>query len=47
MAENPSLRAREHEAIRFTCVVARRQDCVDEQVEQLRKLGYPFGLPAP
>jgi tetratricopeptide (TPR) repeat protein len=46
LAENPSLRAREHEAIRFTCVIARRQDCVDEQVEQLRKLGYPNGLPA-
>jgi lysophospholipase L1-like esterase len=38
-AENPSLRAREHESIRFTCVIARRQDCVDEQVEQLRRLG--------
>jgi tetratricopeptide (TPR) repeat protein len=47
VAENPSLRAREHEAIRFTCVVARRQACVDEQVEALRKLGYPFGLPPP
>ena len=44
VAENPSLRAREHEAIRFTCVVARRQECVDEQVEALRKLG---ALPPP
>ena len=46
VAENPSLRVREHEAIRFTCVVARRQDCVDEQVEALRKLGAQ-PLPAP
>jgi len=39
VAENPSLRVREHEAIRFTCIVARRQDCVQEQDEQLRRLG--------
>jgi lysophospholipase L1-like esterase len=38
VAENPSLRVREHEAIRFTCVVARRADCVREQDEQLREL---------
>jgi tetratricopeptide (TPR) repeat protein len=39
VAENPSLRVREHEAIRFTCVVARRMDCVREQDAALRKLG--------
>lgn len=39
VAENPSLRAREHESIRFTCVIARREDCVQEQVKQLQKLG--------
>jgi len=39
VAENPSLRVREHEAIRFTCVIARRPDCVREQDDQLRRLG--------
>ena len=39
VAENPSLRVREHEAIRFTCIIARRMDCVQEQDDQLRKLG--------
>jgi tetratricopeptide (TPR) repeat protein len=38
VARDPSLRAREHEAIRFTCIVARRQACVDEQVEALARL---------
>jgi tetratricopeptide (TPR) repeat protein len=39
MAENPSLRVRELKAIRFTCVVARRTECMKEQDEQLRRLG--------
>ena len=38
VAENPSLRVREHEAIRFTCIIARRSDCVKEQDEELRRL---------
>ncbi len=38
VAENPSLRVREHEAVRFACAVARRQDCVKEQDEQIRRL---------
>ena len=42
IAENPSLRVREHQAIRFTCAVARRIDCVREQDEQLRRLGAPI-----
>ena len=37
-ADNPSLRAREHESIRFTCVIARRPDYLQEQVDQLRQL---------
>jgi hypothetical protein len=29
---------REHEAIRFTCVVARRPDCVQAQIDALARL---------
>jgi hypothetical protein len=43
MAENPSLRVREHQAIRFTCAVARRPNCVQEQEEQIRRLGASVG----
>jgi lysophospholipase L1-like esterase len=39
VAENPSLRVREHESIRLVCLVARRMDCVREQEERLRALG--------
>lgn len=39
LAENPSLRVREHEMMRIACVLTRRQDCVRAQVEALRRLG--------
>jgi lysophospholipase L1-like esterase len=38
VAENPALRVREHQAVRFACGIARRPDCVREQDEQLRRL---------
>ena len=38
MADDPSLRIREHRAIRFACVVARRPDCTAEQKRILRFL---------
>ena len=37
-AANPDLRAREHEAIRFVCLLARRARCVEEQEAALAKL---------
>lgn len=37
-AAEPSLRVREHEAIRFTCVIARRPDCVHEHEAALARL---------
>jgi lysophospholipase L1-like esterase len=39
VARDPSLRVREHEAIRFTCAVARRGECVEQQTAALRRLG--------
>lgn len=39
LAENPSLRVREHEVLRITCILARRPDCVRAEAEALRRLG--------
>jgi len=42
-AANPELRLREHEAIRFVCLLARREACVKEQDAALAKLRAPPG----
>ena len=43
LAQDPSLRVREHEAFRFTCTMARRSECVQEHVEALQRLGVQVG----
>jgi hypothetical protein len=39
LAEDPSLRVRERELMRLTCVLARRPDCARVEEEALRRLG--------
>ena len=39
LAADPSLRVREHELMRLTCVLARRPECARVEEEALRRLG--------
>jgi lysophospholipase L1-like esterase len=39
LAEDPSLRVREHELMHLTCVLARRPECARVEEEALRRLG--------